>query len=109
MPHFAPYAILWLNQGKGIRVSHKVLLSLSIGRCYSNEIWCDILPMDACHVLLGRPWQFDHRVIHDGYWNTYSFTHNDRKIVLTPLSKPLQPLKSPPSLSTLLKVEQHEY
>ncbi|GJR59175.1 transposon ty3-G gag-pol polyprotein [Tanacetum coccineum] len=47
--------------GKGIRVSHQVLLSLSIGRSYTDKIWCDVLPMDAYHVLLGRPWQFDRR------------------------------------------------
>ncbi|GJS86056.1 hypothetical protein Tco_0752597 [Tanacetum coccineum] len=61
-PHPSPYVIQWLNQGKGIRVPHRVLLSLSIGRSYTDKIWCDVLPMDACHVLLGRPWQFDRRV-----------------------------------------------
>ncbi|GJU64587.1 RNA-directed DNA polymerase [Tanacetum coccineum] len=73
------------------------------------KIWCDVIPIDACHVLLGRPWQFDRRVIHDGYLNTYSFVHNNRKIVLTPIDPTTTPLKSTLSLSTLLKYEQHEY
>nr|GEY27436.1 transposon Ty3-I Gag-Pol polyprotein [Tanacetum cinerariifolium] len=65
--------------------------------------------MDACHVLLGRPWQFDQRVVHDGYLNTYSFVHNNRKIVLTPIT-PSPPSPTPaPNLSTLLQSEQHEY
>jgi hypothetical protein len=54
-PHPSPYVIQWLNQGKGIRVSHRVLLSFSIGKSYNDELWCDVIPMDACHVLLGRP------------------------------------------------------
>ena len=29
--------------------------------------------MDACHLLLGRPWQFDNQAIHDGTKNVYSF------------------------------------
>nr|GFA97550.1 hypothetical protein [Tanacetum cinerariifolium] len=58
-PHPSPYVIQWLNHGKGISVSHLVLLSLSIGRFYTDKIWCDVLPMDSCHVLLGPPWQFD--------------------------------------------------
>ena len=29
--------------------------------------------MDACHFLLGRPWQFDHQDIHDGGKNSYTF------------------------------------
>ncbi|GJV06739.1 putative gag-pol polyprotein [Tanacetum coccineum] len=45
-PHPSPYVVQWLNQGKGIRVSHRVLLSFSIGKSYSDELWCDVIPMD---------------------------------------------------------------
>ena len=38
--------------------------------------------MDACHLLLGIPWQYNCRVTHDGYANTYSFNFNNTKIVL---------------------------
>ncbi|GKB49059.1 gag-pol polyprotein, partial [Tanacetum coccineum] len=108
-PHPSPYAIQWLNQGKGIQVTHRTLLSFSIGKSYEDRIWCDVIPMDACHVLLGRPWLFDRRVMHDGYKNTYFFNHNDRRIVLTPMSPASTPAKHQPPLSTLLKAEQHEY
>lgn len=30
--------------------------------------------MDTCHLLLGRPWQYDRRVSHDGFKNTYSLS-----------------------------------
>lgn len=101
--------IQWLNQGKGIHVFHRILLSLIIGRTYADEIWCDVIPMDACHVLLGRPWLFYRRFMHHGYQNTYSFNHNNRRIVLTPMS-PTTPSNNPTqSLSTLLKAEHQEY
>ena len=29
--------------------------------------------MDAFHLLLGRPWQFDRKACHDGEKNSYSF------------------------------------
>ena len=85
-PHPHPYHIQWLNQGKGLRVSSRCLLSLSIGKSYVDELWCDVLPMDACHVLLGRPWLFDRKVVHDGYQNTYTFLKDGRKITLAPLA-----------------------
>ena len=42
--------------------------------------------MHAGDILLGRPWQFDRRVMYDGYLNRYSFVIDGRKITLVPLS-----------------------
>ena len=52
-----------------------------------------MVPMDACHLLLGRPWQYDRKVVHDGFKNTYYFEKDGLKIILGPfkmknLSKP---------------------
>jgi len=85
-PHPHPYLIQWLNHGKGLRVSSRCLIALSIGRNYVDELWCDIRPVDACHVLLGTPWLFDRRVVHDGHQNTYTFHKDGRKITLAPLA-----------------------
>ena len=43
-----------------------------------------MLPMDDCHLILGRPWQYDISVQHDGRDNTYSFHYAGRKITLAP-------------------------
>ena len=43
---------------------------------YHDEVLYDIIPMDFCHLLLGRPWQFDRHVVYDGHANTYSLTKN---------------------------------
>jgi len=42
---------------------------------YYGEELCNVLSMDACHLLLGRPWLFDNHVTHDGHANTYAFKH----------------------------------
>ena len=42
--------------------------------------------MEATHILLGRPWQFNIKVIHDGFTNKISFMQNNKKIILKPLS-----------------------
>nr|XP_024926556.1 uncharacterized protein LOC112490622 [Ziziphus jujuba var. spinosa] len=44
--------------------------------------------MDACHILLGRPWLFDRNVQHTGRQNTYSFIWHNKKIVLLPPTPP---------------------
>jgi hypothetical protein len=38
--------------------------------------------MDVCHVLLGRPWQYDRNVVHDGRMNTYTLEKDGRSHML---------------------------
>ena len=68
-------------------VSKRCLVSLSIGSIYRDKIWCDVVAMDACHLLLGRSCQYDGNVVHDGKRNTYNFMFNNTKIVLIPNKK----------------------
>ncbi|KAJ9563958.1 hypothetical protein OSB04_009118 [Centaurea solstitialis] len=84
-----PYKLQWLNQGSDMKVTKQALLSFSIGKSYQDQVLCDVIPMDACHMLLGRPWQYDRRVLHDGYQNTYSFVMNKKKVILEPLPSTL--------------------
>ena len=41
--------------------------------------------MDVFHLLLGRPWQYDRNVIHDGRMNTYTLEKNGRTHMLLPI------------------------
>ena len=42
--------------------------------------------MTVCHLLLGRPWQFDRGVVHNGRTNHYSFKMKGKEYVLRPMS-----------------------
>jgi hypothetical protein len=42
--------------------------------------------MQACHILLGRPWQFDTDCVHHDRSNQFSLLHHDKKIVLLSMS-----------------------
>jgi len=57
-------------------------VSFSIGTTYKDQIWCDVVSMDACHLLLGRPWLYDRHVMYDGFLNTCTFIFNSIKVVL---------------------------
>eukprot|EP00253_Pinus_taeda_P005154 PITA_05154 len=52
---------------------------------YKDVILCDVMPMDVCHVLLGRPWDFDQKAIHDGRKNNYTLEKDKTKHTLLPL------------------------
>ncbi|RDY06980.1 hypothetical protein CR513_08950, partial [Mucuna pruriens] len=52
----------------------------------ANEVLHDVVLMEARHILLGHPWQFDCKVTHNGYTNYFSFIYNKMKITLALLS-----------------------
>ncbi|XP_031263971.1 uncharacterized protein LOC116122216 [Pistacia vera] len=83
--HPKPYKLQCLNDSGEVRVTKQVLVAFRIGK-YEDEVVCNVVPMQAGHLLLGRPWQFDRRVKHDGFTNKYLFVLNQRPITLVPLS-----------------------
>ncbi|KAI9201576.1 hypothetical protein LWI28_025486 [Acer negundo] len=85
LKHPKPYKLQWLIDSEEIKVTKQVLVSFSIGK-YKDEVLCDVVPMHASHILLGRLWQFDRRVTYDGYTNRYSFLLNKKRITLVPLT-----------------------
>jgi hypothetical protein len=49
-------------------------------------VLCDVVPMYADHILLGRLWQYDRRVTYDGFKNIYNFLKEGKTIKLAPLT-----------------------
>ncbi|XP_059274718.1 uncharacterized protein LOC132029490 [Lycium ferocissimum] len=66
-------------------VTKQAVIKFSSGR-YQDELLCDIVPMKACHILLGRPWQCDRDAQHIGRSNKYTFVLGGRKFVLASLT-----------------------
>jgi hypothetical protein len=62
-----------------------VRVHFSIGM-YSDYTDCDVVPMEACSLLLGRPCEYDTDARHHGRSNTYTFRHKDKNITLLPLT-----------------------
>lgn len=52
--------------------------------------------MDVSHLILGRPWEYDRKIIHDDAKNSYQFIWEMHQILLLPTTEPLrQPLHVP--------------
>ncbi|XP_074282789.1 uncharacterized protein LOC141607333 [Silene latifolia] len=73
--HPNPYRLRWLNKGAEVKVDKQSLVLFSIGKVYKDKVLCDVVLMDACHLLLWRPWEFDRNKTHQGKENVYSFKH----------------------------------
>ena len=77
-PHPRSYKLQWISEDREVQVRKQVKLDISIGK-YNDKVFCDVVSMEANHLLLGRPWQFDKRDNHDGFTNKIPFTYQGKK------------------------------
>jgi hypothetical protein len=73
-PHPHLYHIQWLNDSGKAKITQTCRVPFSIG-VYSDFVDCDVVPMQACSLLLGRPWEYDNDATHHGRSNKYTFMH----------------------------------
>lgn len=84
--HPSPYSIGWIKSVGDIRVTERCRVPFSIGR-YRDEVYCDVVDMEACHILFGRPWQYDYDVKHLGKENIYQLVKGGVRYTLLPMTK----------------------
>jgi len=82
-PH--PYHVQWLNDSGDIKIGYRVNVPFKIGE-YVDTVECDVAPMSVCHLLLGRPWQYDRYTQHCGRTNQYTLDLKGKKFVLKPMT-----------------------
>ena len=83
--HPNPFKVDWMHDHT-LSVTQRCLVSIQMGD-YKDEIYCEVLPMDVAHVLLGRPWLYDLNVTNFGKDNIYLFKYKGKNIILR-LAKP---------------------
>lgn len=54
--------VAWFMEGGDILVTHQCLVKFYIDKD-RDEVRCDVVPLEVCHILLGRPWQYDRKPI----------------------------------------------
>ena len=67
---------------------------------------CDVAPKTVCHMLLGKPWQYDRYTQHCGRTNQYTLDLKGKKFVLKPMTPQLimaEHLQKKPKISPASK------
>ena len=84
--HPTPYKVSWLQKNHQLLVNEKCETKLQLGK-YKDKIVCDVIPMEVCHILLGRPWKYDIGSIHDEKKNTFKFHKDGIDHTLVPMKE----------------------
>ena len=88
IPHPNPYKVSWVDTSF-IAIKERCVVSLQF-LTYKAKIWCNVIPLDVGHIILGRSCLYDLDVTLHGRSNSCSFVFEGKKIILNPLKpKPL--------------------
>jgi hypothetical protein len=66
-----------------LKVTRTARVHFTIGT-YLDFVDCDVVPMQACSLLLGRPWQFYRESVHNGKLISILLYMIARKLDLNP-------------------------
>ena len=78
--------ISYWSPGDAPVVNEQCEIELQLGK-YKDKIVFDVIPMDVCHILLERPWQYDKPSIHDENKKTYKFIKDCIDHTLVPMKE----------------------
>jgi len=76
--HPNPYKFSWLQKGQHVTMNKQCLLNFQIGSL-QEHVFCDMVEMDACHILLGRTWLFAKQFYHDIQENTCYYRNDGQR------------------------------
>ncbi|XP_059076294.1 uncharacterized protein LOC131875696 [Cryptomeria japonica] len=82
--HPFPYHVSWLTKGQQTLVTNQTMFEFSLGD-FKDKVLCDIVEMDACHLLQGRPWQYDMDATYSCRKNTYTIVKDGVTYTMKPL------------------------
>ena len=92
-PHPEPYKIWWIKSIGEISVNQQCRVPFSIEQ-YRDEMYYDMIDMDACSLIFGRPRQYVVNTKHLGRDNLYKIRKNGVNYTLVPLKKESNPKTS---------------
>ena len=76
--HTQPYTIGWLHQGRDLCISQQCRLPSNI-KSFTDEVLCEISPLDVSDVLLGQPYLWKRHIVYESQPPTISI----RAVIVT--------------------------
>lgn len=58
-PQSKPYPLGWLKKDTKMQVTAHCTFKFSINGKYMDQVTCDVVPLEVCHIVLGSPYLWD--------------------------------------------------
>jgi hypothetical protein len=76
--HPKSYKLNSLNQDTKVIIEKSCVVSFSISKIKFDNILCDVVSIDACHLFLRMTWQYDKNIIYYGEHITYTLSIKEK-------------------------------
>ena len=80
--HTTHCKIAWFQKGNKMLVISCCVVKFTMRDVIYDDAWWDVVPVDACHILLGRMWLDDKGMFHHNKPCTFSFYKDEKKFAL---------------------------
>lgn len=74
--------IAWFQKGNKMLVISCCVVKFTMRDVIYDDAWWDVVPVDACHILLGRMWLYVKGMFHHNKPCSFSFYKDEKKFAL---------------------------
>jgi hypothetical protein len=72
--HHKPYSLNWISKNHKFPITKQCIIKFAITSKFVDEVICDVVPLEACGMVLGSPYLYDHKAIFFREHNQYHLT-----------------------------------
>jgi hypothetical protein len=80
--HPKPYPLGWICGDNNLQVTRQCKIKFAITSNYVDEVELDIVPLDICEIVLGRPYLYDRKAIFYREENKYCFKKDGKEYIV---------------------------
>jgi hypothetical protein len=80
--HHKPYSLNWISKNHKLPITKQCVIKFAITSKFVDEVICDVVPLEACGMVLGSPYLYDRKAIFFREHNQYHLTKEGTKYVV---------------------------
>jgi hypothetical protein len=80
--HHKPYSLNWISKNHKFPITKQWVIKFAITSKFVDEVICDVVLLEACGMVLGSPYLYDHKAIFFREHNQYHLTKERTKYVV---------------------------